>query len=350
MRLRKETIFRALFAFAYLYTFGIISWYLLKLIYGDEWWWLSLLNTCAVYVFLPLPAVFLWAFLRKHRGVLIGCSSNLLLAIYLYGGLFWPQISDVPPSTTQLTIMTWNVLWHNTHVDNIIATIQAERADVIGLQELSPSLAEALHRQLITEYPYQMLKPQKGVGGLGIISRHPLKQTEITLSESWIGTPPQVLTMTVHAIPVTLIHFHAMAIIPWSRNEIEYSARKRVKQAQMIRDVARASPHPVVAFGDLNATDQSGAYAQLTPTLTDAWREAGWGLGHTFSCIQFFRSSRRKIIGIFLPRWVARIDYIFSSHHWHAVQSRMGSWDGYSDHRPVVVTLAYREYSEQLNH
>src|SRR5690606_32794492 len=36
-----------------------------------------------------------------------------------------------------------------------------------------------------------------------------------------------------------------------------------------------------------------------------------------------------------------RIDYVFHSEEWRALDARIRPWDGESDHRPVLVRLAY---------
>jgi endonuclease/exonuclease/phosphatase family metal-dependent hydrolase len=50
-------------------------------------------------------------------------------------------------------------------------------------------------------------------------------------------------------------------------------------------------------------------------------------------------SDRPKIGGWYVPRWLARIDYVFYSDHWTAVEARMAQIDGVSDHRGVVAVL-----------
>jgi endonuclease/exonuclease/phosphatase (EEP) superfamily protein YafD len=68
----------------------------------------------------------------------------------------------------------------------------------------------------------------------------------------------------------------------------------------------------------------------MTSQLRDAWREAGWGFGHSW---QLFAGH------LPFPFWFARIDYIFYSAHWRAESVELGRWDGTSDHQPVVARL-----------
>ncbi|MBA3533901.1 MAG: endonuclease/exonuclease/phosphatase, partial [Ardenticatenales bacterium] len=71
----------------------------------------------------------------------------------------------------------------------------------------------------------------------------------------------------------------------------------------------------------------------------DGWQEGGWGLGHTFPGADSPGSSRPKVAGLSVPKWLVRIDYIFHSSHWQTLSAEIGPWDQVSDHRPVMATL-----------
>lgn len=116
----------------------------------------------------------------------------------------------------------------------------------------------------------------------------------------------------------------------------------REKQAQALADFALAHPGPLIFAGDLNATDQNEAHAILVCTMHDAWGDAGWGLGHTFpgEPTPDVGGSRPVVLGIPVPKWLVRIDYIFHSDAFVTLDARLGPGDAGSDHRPVVATLA----------
>lgn len=90
---------------------------------------------------------------------------------------------------------------------------------------------------------------------------------------------------------------------------------------------------------DFNVGDQNTPYGIVTRELGDAWRAAGWGLGHTFPGALSPGSSRPVIHGIAVPKWLLRIDYVFYSRDWHVCWARIGPWDAVSDHRPVLAHL-----------
>lgn len=323
-----------LLALVNVYFVGLFVWALVHGVIGDRWWWLFALNALAPYLFLPLPAILLLAFRLRRRETWVGLSLALVLFAYLYGGLFLPRLSAAPANGPKLTVMAYNVLGFNMETSAVVEAIRASQADVIALQELNPENAAAIQRELAEVYPYQILNPQEGVAGSGVISRYPLRPTGEQLLGSWIGTP-HVLEVDFDGQPVTLLRFHAY---PGINN-----VAPREAQARIIAHFASAHPGPFIAAGDFNATDMHVAYRILTEQLQDSWREAGWGFGQTFPGAASLGSSRPTLAGIPVPMWLVRIDYVFHSDDFTAAAARVGPWDGTSDHRPVVAELVLRK-------
>jgi endonuclease/exonuclease/phosphatase (EEP) superfamily protein YafD len=322
--------------------YGWISWHTF---FGDRWGWLFLLNSLAVYLFLPLPGVLLIGLWLRRGEIWLGSGVALVLGAYLYGGLFLPKLPPAQAGGKTLTVMSYNILGFNEQSEAVVAAIRVARADVVALQELNPAVAEAIQQTLTSEYPYQALQPQPGITGLGVISRYPLHPTGQTLPGAWIG-PPQILTLSFEDTAVTLINFHSVSVNfeGWgSGPKVERAVRERERQAQTLAHLAAVQPGPLIVLGDFNTSEQSTAYRLATKVLTDAWREAGYGLGHTFPGAVSPGSARPVIAGIPVPMWLVRIDYVFHSDQWQAASAWLGPWDGVSDHRPVVARLTLVE-------
>jgi vancomycin resistance protein VanJ len=320
------------------YLAGLFGWLVLRLSFGEQWWWLFLLNSFAEYLFVPLPAVLPVAVLARRRGLWAGFGACLALWCYLYGALWRPKQLLNQPHDVSLTAMTFNMLGFNQHPEGVVAAIRASEADVIALQELNRPAADAIRRELSDTYPYQALDARHGVTGMGVISRYPLRAHEVALPGDWVG-PPQLLTLDLPGANVTLLHVHTRSTYPGPRDKMHRTIRERERQAQMIVDFAVAHTEPLIVLGDFNTGDQSPAYATIAGTLTDAWRAAGWGPGHTFPGAASPGSSAPTFRGNAILMWLLRIDYIFHSRHWQARSARIGPWDGVSDHRPVIATL-----------
>jgi endonuclease/exonuclease/phosphatase (EEP) superfamily protein YafD len=130
--------------------------------------------------------------------------------------------------------------------------------------------------------------------------------------------------------------FSTSGVFP--HDQAERSFRLREQQARSLVDLARRS-YSVIMAGDANTSPSSEAYQTITSELTDAFRQAGFGLGHTFPGSDIPESDRPHIGDWYVPRWLSRIDYIFYSNDWAAISTRTAKIDGVSDHRGVVAEL-----------
>ena len=256
----------------------------------------------------------------------------------MYGELWLPRsAASPPPAGPSLTVMTWNVLGYNRDPAGVTAAIARSGADVVALQEVNPAVAASLRRDLAARYPHQVAVPENTVLGMAVISRYPLRPVAAELPPGGIGRP-QALEIDVENRTIMLVNVHAPSI-PLNRAGLfrpDPNLAERERLAQAIATLGTGQPRPFIALGDLNATDQHRAYALMTTSLRDAWREAGQGYGHTFP-------GAATLYGWRLPRWLVRIDHIFVSDHWRVTEATIGPWDGDSDHRPVVARLTLRE-------
>jgi vancomycin resistance protein VanJ len=325
-------------AAALLYVLGLFAWYGLHRIVGDASPLLYSLNALALYVFLPLPLVLLAAALLRRREVLVAFVAGAALWLHLWGALFWPPASPAVAADKTLTVMTYNVFGFNLDPASVVETVRRSGADVVAFQELNPEVADAIATELQEEYPFQHLQPADGVMGMGVISREPATLLPSTLDHPlWIGDP-QLLSLEHEGTQVLVLNVHAIA-------QPRFAA-ERLEQAQLVAGFAAGRREPLVVLGDFNASSTNDAIETLTKVLKDAWREAGSGFGHTFpgaSVDESPGSSRPKYLGIDVPRWLIRIDYVFHSSEWRTVAARTGGADSKSDHRPVIATLVLKE-------
>lgn len=333
-----------LLTLAYLSLVPAVAWYLAYLELGDSRWWMFVLNSGAAYLFLPAPVVLVAGLLTRRWSLLIAALVPLLVAVTLFGPLLVPRAlkaADVPDAAPRLSVMTFNVHAHNDEFDAAQAAILSSGADVVALQELSTELSERLRAGVAGTYPYFEYAPSPGGSGLGVLSRYPLAQ--LSRDSGWTaGRNPLGVLMSLPWGDTVLINVHNLStsrtIGEWPA-EIEDSMRQRERISNMITDFVSATPLPVVVVGDFNTTERSTAYRLLRENLSDAWLEAGFGLGHTFPGGPLAPTP----FGLTPPSWLLRIDYVFYSPELTAFDARIGPWDGASDHRPVIAQLAWRE-------
>ena len=313
------------------------GWAVAYFLLGDRWWWLFALSSVAICLFVPVPIILAIGLAGRRRDLLIASAAFMLLGAYLYGGTLLPRPRPAAAAGPTLTVMSFNMYGFNQHPEAVVAAIRASQADVIGLQELSAGAAAAIRRDLAQAYPYQALDPQPSVFGMGAISRYPLDWTGETLPGRWVGNP-QVLRLDVGGTPVTLVNAHAIPLL--AGPDFDQAVREREAQARTIATFAAGNTDSLVVTGDFNTTDLSYAHRIITSALSDSWREAGWSFGGTFPGGNVSIGGR----DFSTPAWVTRIDYVFHSRDMIALSSRIGPWDGYSDHRPVIATLALAKH------
>lgn len=299
----------------------------------DRFWLPTTLNALRVYWLTPVWALLAFALLMGRRRLAILASLGAALWLWLFGPLWLPNLDRPDVDGPALTVMSYNLLVFNQDVDSVVQSILEADADLVGFQELSPSMAQALDDRLADVYPYRVLDVENGA-----LSRYQLRRVAQTLPGVWgEPSPPQVYRVSVAGRELTWIDAHQFSPITLGGG---YAARalltERRRQSRTIADYARheidVAGRPVLLTTDLNATDQSAVHAIISEVLRDAWREAGFGLGFSW-----------RYEGQHWTGWVANIDHIFCSPDqlW-AEDARLGRWDGQSDHRPVVARLRWR--------
>jgi endonuclease/exonuclease/phosphatase (EEP) superfamily protein YafD len=316
------------------YVAALLVWFGLRLIFFDRFWWLALLNTLALYLFVPLALILPLALLYRQRRL----ACWLLLPCLLFALLFAPLLNPLKllsrPADVQpdITAMSFNVLYLNGDYAAMAGAIQQAQPDVIGLQEASPRRIRALLEVLGSSYPYSAIPPPESKLSVGLISRLPIERVEILPD----APMRNALRVTVRAgerrLSVIVTHLAPNNMPLWPPGQFvaltaERYAR-RAAEVAFLRQVVQARSLPTLILCDCNMTDTSEAYAALREVVADSFQERGWGLGHTVSA----RNTA------FL---VQRVDYIWHTNELGAVEAYVGAAGG-SDHLPVVARLRLR--------
>jgi len=329
-------------ALAYLTLLPATVWFAAYRQLGDDPWWMFVINSVAPYLFLPVPFVLIVALLTRRWSLAVASMVPAAIFVMLFGQLFVPVSARgavVEPTVPTLTIMTFNLHALNDGVDGIVAAISSSGADVVALQELEANVAARLLERLSDLYPYNDLIPNSGWNGLGVLSKVPLRPEQQRMG----GTNrrnPQVVTLQLPWGDTTLVNVHNLSIprtLPDWPSEITATVAHRERVARAIHDFSRQRSLPLIAVGDFNTTERSTAYETVVLTLKDSWREAGYGFGNTFPGGPLSPTP----LGVSVPPWLLRIDYVFHSDEIVTTEAVIGPWDGGSDHRPVLVTLGW---------
>jgi len=316
-----------------LHTTLFTLWLLLRLLFFNRFWPLALVNTFAEYLFAPLPLLVLAALLKRNWRLLVPLLIPILTFTVMFGELFTPRLTDYstnrPLDHPTITVMSFNVLWSNTDYPAIAASIRAASPNLVGFQELHPENFAGIVHELEAEYPYHTPLPAEPYGGVGLFSRYPIESAEP------FPLPPR--NLSTHAIvdfngqPVHVFVVHLSAnnfgLFPLDQFAALASERyaSRAAEAAQLETIIAPLTEPVIMLCDCNFTDTSQAYAQIASFLTDSFREAGWGFGHTL----IYPPNRFR---------TQRLDYVWHNEAFVAIESTVGQ-EGGSDHLPIITKL-----------
>jgi vancomycin resistance protein VanJ len=274
------------------------------------------------------PLLLLSLLLRLRLQVILLLPGIVYFLIH-YSALLLPGTAAAAPEARQIRILTYNLHGATSGFEPIINIIDAADADIVALQELT-EFAEARFATEFTDvYPHQVtFALGASVVGQGILSRYPL--SDVDYWESGLGNIRARVALDDAAM--TLYNLHPPP--PAVRAGLNASGRNTALDQLLDRLVDEDGSF--ILAGDFNMTDQAGDYARLTQTagVNDAFREAGVGLGPTFPDMGYAASFLRYLPPLF------RIDYVFYTAPFRAIEARVWQTSGGSDHYPVLATLA----------
>ncbi|MBI5667097.1 MAG: endonuclease/exonuclease/phosphatase family protein [Chloroflexi bacterium] len=329
-----------------LYLLGMLAYLALRLLYGDRFWWLSLLNSFAHLLFLPLLPLLALVLLARARAAALS-----LLPLAVVGGVwFAPYFVPKPPpaaeSGDQLRIMTLNIWGTNSDHTSLIAGLRDHPVDILLLQEVYSAFARHRLPELLDIYPYQTIQTDINHWSSNFtLSRFPiLEQTYFDFPTPGKRMPLRTL-LDINGQPVAVYNVH----LAWPARQkprfglhannfylnvvFGFDDRTRNDQITYLIERLRAEPYPYIVAGDFNTSASSATYQRLAAFMHDSFREAGTGLGTSWPV-----SAARGLPPLLPP--LIRIDYIWHSDAFRAVEAYAGPYLG-SDHLPVLATLEH---------
>ncbi len=334
---------------AWVYYGLLYSWTIFQKLFQDRLWWLGLVNSLSLYWFLPTIIFLPYALFTRQLYLISLSIISFALFFFRHGKYFLPcpvyLIHEKDQPENSITFMTYNLLQSNQNIQDVIQVIRNSNAEIVFLQELNPLLEDGIRNKLSEVYPHQiygMRSQTSKIARNGILSKYPLEQINDSIGGTW-SSDPLICKATHQKWAFFLINIHAFPHRFGTANlrEIALSHQIREHSNKLLLSYIEKIAEPIVVSGDFNTTDQNSAYQIIQKRLMDSWLEAGCGLGHTFGIREDTLTNRKlpKSITQLLPKWIVRIDYIFHSKHWVPVEVKMGQWDGYSDHRPIIAKL-----------
>ena len=318
-----------------LYGLSMCGYLLARAAIGERWNVVAFANNFVPWWALGGAVAAGIALVSRRRWLLIPPNAPIIVMFVVsYGYLLLPRESEAGPADhgPALTAATYNIIASQSDPAHVVDVIADLDADITGLQELGPQHAARVDEALAARYPYRVLYPLLPVHGVGLLSRYPIIDHTLfrPLPDSMLHLRA-VLDVDGTLITVYVVHPSPPrnVLLPFT-----YDDDRRNMEITILReDYLQAEDGPLIVLGDFNMSDQSTPYRQMDALLTDAFREAGRGLGFSFPDAQ-----RSLFSGLPL---LLRIDYVWHSAHFSALDARVGHDSGTSDHRPVVAVLAF---------
>lgn len=321
-----------------LYGLGVTGYLVARVATGERWAWVAFANNFVPWWALGALIAAALALFSPRRWPLIALLAPAIVAfVVLYGPLIVPRSLAAEGGGNPgapLRVATYNTLSIRSNPARVVDAVAALDADLVGLQELGPRHADLLAGRLGADYPYQSLHPLLPVHGVGLLSRHPIREAEVIrlLPESMLSLRAVV---EIDGSPVTVFVTHPSPPVN-AFSPLTYDSTRRDREiGVLLADHLDGIAGPLIVVGDFNMTDQSDTYRAVDARLDDAFRAAGRGMGFTYPAT--LKGALRIVGGL------VRIDYIWHNAHFTALDAWPGPDGGTSDHRPVVAELAWTD-------
>ncbi len=324
-----------------LYAIGLTLYLLARVLFGDRFRLLGLLNNFTPWYFLPLVICLPLALLLQERwlpALMLGLTGA---AVAWFGPYYLPHRAKQSTDDPALRILTFNI-WGDNPCKPELATLFREiNADVVFLQELPQSFIRNELPRLLGLYPYQFVPTIEGDWwNNATLSRYPMVECEGLLT--WdIGVP--ALDRTVIDVDGRRISaYNAHMRVPFKLSgagsfldavgrALRYDESERRRLIGKMLDYLKAERNPYIVAGDFNMSCYSESYHDIANAMVDSFREAGRGFGLTWP-----HKSADTHFSVSLP--MLRIDYIWHSPDLTAVEATRKPPFG-SDHLPVYATI-----------
>ena len=294
-------------------------------------------------VLLIVNGLFLVYWIFRGRRQLLLSAIVLALGITHIFALFRIGGTDDIDAENTLKLLTYNVRQFNTHgwsqevgVGNrILAFIENENPDVVGIQEYHPDFV--LNKD---SYPYVYKGMSRTSSNFGqiIFSRYPIIKTgSLDFEETANNAIFADIATPTDTIRFYNVHFQSFSLSPSVKNlQKENSKRligrlgvafeKQESQVNRFIESESASPHPVIVAGDFNNSATSYMYRKIKGKKNDAFAKAGSGVGATF-------------LFDFIP---LRIDFILADRSLPVVDFKTYNLS-LSDHKPSMATFKIKD-------
>lgn len=320
-------------ALTYLYGLWLVVLVALGYLGADRWWWGTYNQYLPQWIWaLPVFGLIGWCWRVYRPGLWLPLLLLLWVAVPVMDFRWSLRSASIEKiHGTPVRVLTYNVKNGRYGHTEMTQNIRDANADIVLLEQAHGTYKESLveylkgwNVQIADQYIFASRYPilESGLRDLSVGAVH------LTALRCRLQIKERVVT--VYSVHLLSPRSGLNALRNRSERFLERMlANNRVRQIQAVRlgQFLKQEFGPVILAGDLNAPVQSMIYDELTDSdLYNAFNEVGRGYGYTFGHISPVRHD------------YVRIDHIFLSRHWVALNCWTGSPLG-SDHRPLLADL-----------
>ena len=312
----------------------------------DGIWIVSLMNTFAPLIFVPLPFLMILALIVRSRRAAFYLVPIIICVLVWFGPRFLPKNNALPANASTLRVMTNNVSHFNVAPEKVPELALSQQPDVIFLQEVQLSDAGQALATLDAAYPYRTSQNDSSRSNLYAAVNITYSRLPFVMSQQIDPHIPEipliyrdVIEVDGQRIALYNIHLLSPGGSRFKRVITNYFVRYvfnfddtiRNSQIDALLAYLASEPYPYIAAGDFNTSDFSMTYTHLAAQMHDSFSEAAIGLGGSWPAIRLVH------VPSFVPP-VIRIDYIWHSAGLQTAKAWEGGFVG-SDHLPMFADL-----------
>lgn len=286
------------------------------------------INHIAHYVLLVnfvilIPCLLFWV---NWKAVLFLVPGIVFFGLWF--GRNWVPMPTPEPEGIEITVSTFNVLGHQADPYDTSAVIGLLNTDIVGLQEVHPFLARKFRRDFAERYPYQVTRTLTDFDEFILLSRFPVVESQFhseRIDPDTGEAMPNHLqaVLDIEGSQVVVYVFHPPN--PDFNRITDFDDSVLQAEVEAMVDLVAQEANPVIILCDCNSTPRSRQYRLLDDVLTNAYESVGSGFGLTYPA----------------ARPIIRIDHIWYTDEFTALDATVENDSGTSDHRPVWATLDF---------
>ena len=231
----------------------------------------SLTETFLPWLGLLIPVLLLLALVRRSATALIALLVPVAVWLNLFGGL----LTDKTGSGGDLTVATHNVNAENPDPSGTARDVAASGADVVALEELTPTAVPVYEQALAPTYKYHSVQ-----GTVGLWSKYPMSDVRaVDIKLGWTRALRATVTTPEGPVAFYVAHMPSVRV----KLAAGFTARQRDTSADALGEAIAAEQLPrKILLGDLNGTMNDRSLNAVTSQMRSTQGAAGSGFGFSW--------------------------------------------------------------------